>query len=39
VKYVLWLLWHLASPATFGCSVVLAFLAFAWLVFVYQISF
>jgi hypothetical protein len=39
VKFVLWLLWLLASPATFGCSVVLAFLGFVWLVFVYQTSF
>jgi hypothetical protein len=39
VKYVLWLLWHLASPATFGCSVVLAFLGFVLLVVIYQTSF
>ncbi len=44
MKLVLWMLWQVLSPASFGCSIIvlvvlLPILAFVWLVFVYQTSF
>lgn len=40
MRVVLWVLWLVVSPTTFGCSmIVLPILGIVWLVIVYQTSF